>query len=91
MSRRQNDGTFRCQENLTKDEGNHILKQHDQEHNETCPEMFTLSKRKTKQKTRNRTRNRKTRESLERSINWSYYQTIKVQRKGLDIDDKELM
>ena len=48
-----------------------------------------MSEGKTKQKTGNKIRNRQIRKDLKRNVNRSYYETIKIKRKRLDINNKE--
>ena len=69
MSRWQNDKTFECTRNLTKDKRDRILKQHNQRYNEIRTRMFIVSKEETKQKIRIRIRNKQIKESLKRDIN----------------------
>ena len=49
MLRWQNDKTFKCKRDFTKNKRDRILKQHNQEYNKIRTEMFVLLKEKIKQ------------------------------------------
>ena len=58
MSRWQDNKTFKCTRNITKNKKSYILRQYDQGHKEICTRMSIMLKEKIKQKTWVRTRNK---------------------------------